>query len=356
MLAAITWVGHLRDGDTAPMKNPEDRVELDRMPGALAHEPHSASTFHSIRRDRLRWLAVATAGAVVVFAANYLFFVRTRLGQELDNAALVGGEHEPQGLITDAWELLDIISVASLAAACVVIGIVALLRRRVALAVAALVTIGVANVATQLLKRIVLERPDLIGAGDTNSLPSGHATVAASVCVGLVMVTAPRWRSIVGLVAVLFPISVGVAVVTAAWHRPSDSIAAFCVVLGTAALSLVVVVSIFGLEPDARPPRWFRRSALGLAVAAVIALGGLGVVGLWLVRDQLREGPLEQGWESVAYASSTAGIAGVAIAVLLCLVLALRGVAVGRSSRPPVVPLGSRDGDHEQTGTPQLDP
>ena len=74
------------------------------------------------------------AGSVVVFIANYLFFVRTTLGQELDDAALVGGEQRPQGVVSEAWELLDVISVASLAAACAAIGVVALLRRRFALA------------------------------------------------------------------------------------------------------------------------------------------------------------------------------------------------------------------------------
>ena len=187
---------------------------------------------------------MVVAGSVVVFVANYVFFVRTTLGQELDDAALVGGEQRPQGVVSEAWELLDVISVVSLAAACVAIGVVALLRRRFALAIAVLAAIGIANVVTQLLKRVVLERPDLIGTGDLNSLPSGHATVAATVAVGVVVVSAPRWRSVVALVAWLFPIAVGVAVVIAGWHRPSDSIAAFCVVLGVTAAALAGVVAV----------------------------------------------------------------------------------------------------------------
>ena len=85
-----------------------------------------------------------------------------------------------------------------------------------------------------------------------NSLPSGHATVATTVAVGLVMVTAPRWRSVVALVTVVFPIGVAVAVVTASWHRPSDSIASFCVVLGVAAASLAAVVAVFGFDAGER--------------------------------------------------------------------------------------------------------
>jgi hypothetical protein len=295
----------------------------------VINDPSAASAAATQVRSRLSLLLAVVAGSIVVFIGNYIFFVRTTLGQELDNAALIGAEHEAQGVVSEAWDLLDIISVASLALACVVIGVVALLRRRVALAFAALTTIAVANVATQLLKRVLLERPDLIGAGELNSLPSGHATVAATVSVGLVMVTAPRWRSVVALVTVVFPIAVAVAVVTASWHRPSDSIAAFCVVLGVAAASLAAVVAVFGFDAGERPPRWLRRSALTLVGVAIVVLGGLSFLGLWAVRDRLRDGPLDARWETVAYTSSTAGITAGALAVMLCLVVALRGVAVG---------------------------
>lgn len=279
---------------------------------------------------RLAWLLLLFAAAVAGFAVNYRFFVRTALGQEIDEAALVGGERVPQGVFGEGWEILDIISVASLALACAVIAAVALARRRVALAFAAMAAIGGANVATQVLKKGLLERPDLIGAGDMNSLPSGHATVAASVAVGIVMVTAPRWRSTTATVASLFPIAIGVAVVAAGWHRPSDSIAAFCVVLGAAAVSLAVVVALFGYEPGARPPPWYRRSILVLVGAATIVLGGTGFLGLWALRDRLRDGPIGPRWESVAYASAAAAIVATAIVVMMSLVLALRGMAVGQ--------------------------
>ena len=297
--------------------------------GNVTDGPPSESVTTAPVRSRLSLLLAVVAGSMVVFMGNYIFFVRTTLGQELDNAALVGAEHETQGVITEAWDLLDIISVASLALACVVIGMVALLRKRVALAFAALATIAVANVATQLLKRAILERPDLIGAGDVNSLPSGHATVATTVAVGLVMVTAPRWRLAVALVTVVFPIGVAVAVVTASWHRPSDSIASFCVVLGVAAASLAAVVAVFGFDAGERPPRWVRRSGLAFASAAIVILSAVSLLGLWAVRNRLRDGPLDARWETVAYTASTAGIVAGALAVMLCLVLALRGVAVG---------------------------
>ncbi|MDH3704838.1 MAG: phosphatase PAP2 family protein [Acidimicrobiia bacterium] len=282
------------------------------------------------RRTRLGWLAVVGAGALLALVATYAFFVRTTLGQELDEAALVGSEHEAQGVISEAWELLDVISVGSLAVATAAIAAVALLRRRVALAVAALATIGGANVATQLLKKVILERPDLIGAGDSNSLPSGHATVAATVAFGVVMVTAPRWRSPVALVAMLFPVAVGVAVVTAAWHRPSDSVAAIAVVLAAAATCLGIAVALFGFEVGRRPPRWFRASVMAVVGAVIVLLAGAGALGLALVRRQIDDGVVTVRWETVAYASSTAAIAAATLAAMLILAVALRGMRIGQ--------------------------
>lgn len=280
-------------------------------------------------RSRVTTLLVLVVGSIGVFAVNYWFFVRTTLGQELDDAALVGGEQRPQGVVSEAWELLDVISVVSLAGACLAIGAVALLRRRFALAVAVLAAIGLSNVLTQLLKRVALDRPDLIGAGDLNSLPSGHATVAATVAVGVVCVTTPRWRSVVALVAALFPIAVGVAVVVAGWHRPSDSIAAFCVVLGVTSACLACVVAIFGFDTAERPPVWFRRSVLVVIGAGNAVLIIASFAGLWLVRDRLRDGDLSAQWDAVAFAASAAGILATATVMTFALVLAVRGMAIG---------------------------
>ena len=72
-----------------------------------------------------------------------------------------------------------------------------------------------------------------------------------------------------------------------------------------------------------------RRSALAIAGVAIVVLGGSGLVGLWTVRNRLQDGPLDARWESVAYASSTAGITATALIVMVCLVVSLRGVAVG---------------------------
>jgi hypothetical protein len=96
-----------------------------------------------------------------------------------------------------------------------------------------------------------------------------------------------------------------------------------------AAASLAVVVAVFGLDAAERPPRWFRRSVLTVVGLAVVFLAASSVVGLVTIRNLRRNGSSEQQWEPVAYASSTAGITAAAIVMMLCLVAALRGIAVG---------------------------
>ena len=82
---------------------------------------------------------------------------------------------EHRHVLRAAETFLDIISVGSLAALGTTLVLVALLRGRVMVAVAAAAAILGANLTTQLLKR-VLERPDLTGPGPSDPPASRAAT------------------------------------------------------------------------------------------------------------------------------------------------------------------------------------
>ena len=71
----------------------------------------SAGT-RSSSRQRTFWALAVVFTALVV--AVYLMFVRTKWGQTVDDAALAGRVLQPADIISDAWELLDVISVATL--------------------------------------------------------------------------------------------------------------------------------------------------------------------------------------------------------------------------------------------------
>lgn len=187
-----------------------------------------------LRTNRRGLLAGALAAAIGV-ALLYAVFVANPLGQHLDTAAMRAVMARAAAVRGEASAVLDTVSARTVAIGLVSAALIALLRRRGRLAVAA---IGVALgslLVTELLK-ISLTRP-FAALGESNSLPSGHVTAAAGVVAALLLVVAPRWRVLVGVVGTAWVAAVCAAVVIAGWHRPSDVLAALLVVAGSAAIA-----------------------------------------------------------------------------------------------------------------------
>jgi membrane-associated phospholipid phosphatase len=286
-------------------------------------------------RLRVFVLAAISLTAVVGLGLLYWLFVRTRWGQRLDNASRRARDVVPEDLVSDAWTLLDTISVASLVVVTAAIVAVALLRGRPALAAMVGLSILAANVATQLLKREILSRPDLIGAGDHNSFPSGHATVAMSVLMAVILVVPHRWRWVVATAGMAYPIGIGVGLVTAGAHRPSDVLGSWAVVLAVFTAALAVLLALRGCGLGSR--RWPVATEV-LAVGAVIVVGSLaslGVVGMQRAAAWLEDGSLTRSDEAVVVVASAAAITAGAVATVGLLVAALRDVSLDppRSAR-----------------------
>src|SRR5690606_22336972 len=166
---------------------------------------------------------VAQAVAVIVM---HRAFVLTLTGRYVETVSLTGariGFSHIEGIV---HAVLGVVSVASVLLAILLVGVVALLRRRFVLAAAGTVMIVGANVTTQLLKRFVLDRPDVASSvpdaagGLHNTLPSGHTTVALSVAIAVVLVVPARLRGLVALAAAAYGALTGVATLSAQWHRP----------------------------------------------------------------------------------------------------------------------------------------
>jgi membrane-associated phospholipid phosphatase len=271
------------------------------------------------------WLLVLAAGQVAAFELVRRVFVGTVRGQQIDAIALAGnaiGSSRVAGVVST---VLNAVSVLSVLAAIVVIGFIALMRRRLLLAVVATVMIIGANVTTQVLKAVSV-RPDLgvdlerVMAG--NSLPSGHTTVTASVAVALVLVLPSQVRGVAALIGAAVAGIVGVATVSAGWHRPSDAAAALLVVGAWAALAGLVLVLVHrsrqlrggkGAGPDDGA---HRMAVTTLAMVGALLLA-LAVAALALT-DGVRDIPpqaLSRPRLLVAYAGGAAGIVGVTCAV-----------------------------------------
>ena len=148
-------------------------------PEALAVDRHTATV--GSRRDlRNRLVAgalVAVAGVFVV----YLLAVRTRWGQDFENAALAGArEHRSGSWYGDADRWLNRLTAESFGVSLVVIAAVGLLRRRLLLALCGVLTAGGAVVAARFLKATLPSRPALgaEAAGAAQAAHAAHVTAA----------------------------------------------------------------------------------------------------------------------------------------------------------------------------------
>jgi len=262
------------------------------------------------------WLLVLTAVEVAGLVTVWRFFVRSEHGQLLDTVALAGnriGRTRVENLVDT---VLNTMSALSLVIAMAVIVFIALIRRRVAVAFGAMLLIVGANLSTQVLKQVI-DRPqlgvDVQRAVAGNSLPSGHTTVAAAVAVALLLVLPAGVRGAGGMLGALLTAVVGIATLSAGWHRPSDAVAALLVVgvwACAAGLFIVVAQRRHG-GVDYGPPNRFAVGALTIVGLVLLAGAALALA----LTDQVLSTPVEQLGRRrllAAYGGGALGIAGVA--------------------------------------------
>ncbi|MBF5033536.1 MULTISPECIES: phosphatase PAP2 family protein [unclassified Micromonospora] len=270
------------------------------------------------------WLVVLALIQTAAFGLVWRFAVHTELGQWLDTVALTGNRIGQDRIDDPVNTLLNAMSVVSLLAATAVIGFIALIRGRKALAVTATLLIAGANVTTQLLKHY-LARPDFgidpERAAAGNSLPSGHTTVAASVAVALILVLPRKLRVAGAFLGAGYAAAAGVATLSAGWHRPSDAVAAYLVVGAWAAVAGLVLLFFQREQAVVEPGDAHRVAGAVLGGAGVVALLASAVALSWLVdRSTVPVEALGRRPLFIGYAGSAAGIAGT-IAVVAALVL-----------------------------------
>jgi membrane-associated phospholipid phosphatase len=246
--------------------------------------------------------ALAAIAGCIVLAACVVVFLNSSQGQAWDDDAMrdvVAGRDTKLTVLS----MLGYISIGAIAAVAAVCGVLAVLQSRMAWAVGAVTMIAGANLTTQVLKRSLLERPDL-GHGVLNSLPSGHTTVAASAVAATLFVAPHFARSIVALLGSFVVMVTGASTIVAGWHRPSDVIAALAVCLAWAG-----IVGVFMPGP--------RGSVTGSTLAALAgAAGGL----LFLVAIGVRP---TMGWAGFTEASLVLGLIAAATAIFTAACVAL---------------------------------
>lgn len=274
------------------------------------------------------WLLLVAAGCALLLLAVDHVFVQTARGQLVDSAALQGAHIGRSRIIEPVDQVLDVVSVGSLAVAGLLAGAVALLRRRLLLAAVAVGVVVASNVTTQLLKYEVLQRPDLglhVEGVSSNTLPSGHTTVAMSVGAAFVLVAPARTRALVAVLAAGYGAATGVATLSAGHHRPSDAIAG-CLVVGAwaagAAALTVLVVPIRGPVPGLGSGH---QVVAGILAAGAAGLLAVGAVATYLTARAL-PADLDRAQLLVAYGGGAAMIAGTALAVVASLMVVINQI------------------------------
>lgn len=295
---------------------------MDRLGGRL-------STTRPLRPLPLAALAFACALGLVL---AYGVFVRTHAGQRVDEAALSGrlaSFHARHA----ADQLLTTISVGSLALVLALLAGQALLRRRVAQAVVAVAVVLGAVALTEVLKHLVLARPELVPTAiEHNSFPSGHTTTAFAVGIAAALAAPPRWRRAVAAGALLYGTAIGVATIAAGWHRPSDVAGALLVVTGWAA---AVVLAVALVDPDAFVGERFEDSSGARSswvrtrdLEGYVLVAGAALVAGWLLTVAIvgghRVGAIELTTLNAAFVAACACIAALAAVLLAALLAVLR--------------------------------
>lgn len=193
---------------------------------------------------RRTWILVASA---VTTASGFLviayFFVTTQEGQALDQRAFYGAELGQRTVAPVALSLLDAIPITGVAIALIVSVLMTVLRHNWPVFFVAVSCALAANLVTQLVKHVLLERPDLGVSGYAfNSLPSGHTALAASSAMVVFLVSSQRIRPAVATVGAFYTAGVGISTMVNQWHRPSDVVASLLVVAFFGCVAGLVII------------------------------------------------------------------------------------------------------------------
>ncbi|MEO6414030.1 MAG: phosphatase PAP2 family protein [Pedococcus sp.] len=254
----------------------------------------------------------------VGFMLVYYVTVRTIQGRLFGDASLRGALLTRLALADGADTVLNVVSVASLLGAVALVATVALIRLERVRGLAAVGLLIGANVSTLVLKRYLLERPDLgireVSPATLNSLPSGHATAVISAVTALLFVVPTRWRYPTALAGLVVGTVTALATMSAGWHRAADSMTAFLLVGVCAAIAGGVV--LIADTPPAGDRASFEWPGSARWLAAVTA--ALLTLGLALGIALNAAGPIRDATFGTGVAFGVGGllITGTGLAVL----------------------------------------
>ena len=181
------------------------------------------------RVGRTTWAGRARGWGLALLA-TWVVFVLTRPGQLAGGLVMGATLSSPDWLGTAAARVMEVLvpaPVAACAAGCLLVGVVvAAVRRRWSVLPGVVVLLCAPIAVTEVLVHL-LPRPAYGVYPPSNSMPSGHATVAASLVLAWALVL-PRWRWLRVAETAVLAGAAGAVVVSRA-HVLPDVVAALCV-------------------------------------------------------------------------------------------------------------------------------
>ena len=181
------------------------------------------------RVGRTTWAGRARGWGLALLA-TWVVFVLTRPGQLAGGLVMGATLSSPDWLGTAAARVMEVLvpaPVAACAAGCLLVGVVvAAVRRRWSVLPGVVVLLCAPIAVTEVLVHL-LPRPAYGVYPSSNSMPSGHATVAASLVLAWALVL-PRWRWLRVAETAVLAGAAGAVVVSRA-HVLPDVVAALCV-------------------------------------------------------------------------------------------------------------------------------
>jgi hypothetical protein len=279
---------------------------------------------YDARRKLAVRLLIAAAVSVVLAVLTYLLMVRTRIGQRLDNAALIGSQQQSISSRVHDYFFLSRIRAGTFVVVLLAIVVFGAVRRRpragIAMAAAALAAV----VTTDLAKNGILTRAYLVQSDSvrpTNTFPSGHTATALGCALALVVLSPPIIRGVVAILAGWYAWVVAADVQTAGWHRPSDAIGAAFVAFAAIAVLAAAVAWWRPLGAGARIGHWAAYPILAVVavVSAIVSAINASQGVAFLVRTSHVPLPLSDTVLNDAYEFSV----NLTVSVVACLLIVL---------------------------------
>jgi len=250
--------------------------------------------------------AMSAVVLTVAFVATYLFFVRSYVGQIVDERAFAGAITQHDLFYRLTGMALGVVPAVAIGGGILLTVVVGLVTRRIRHLIVALAVGAVAVIAAELAKHVFLVRAET-GATNLldNSFPSGHATVAAAAAFAVFLVSPPRWRPLAAVLGGAFSALTGVLLVIQQWHRPSDVVAAFMLVAACGCLGGIALL-LWGVPATTQPARSL--SALWWIAGASALVSAVAFVIIFITVEN------HGSHRQIAYAGGGAGILAIASA------------------------------------------